>query len=218
MRLSGVLGRDVLGPTATGRPSGRITVSLADPHPRVTGLLIRGRGGLARASWSSVASLGPAQVRLREPPEPDGLGAAAELRLGRDVLDAQIVDVAGRRVRRVSDVELVGRGRRLHALAVDTSVGSVLRRLGFRRLSDRSSPAQVDWRDVHLTSATGHALQLASPAAAIHRLAPRELAAVAAQLPAAQGHELLERAGAERAVMPRRRRRFPHRRGRRARA
>jgi sporulation protein YlmC with PRC-barrel domain len=219
VHLSDLLGRPVRGPTGTqlGRVAD-VAVSLAEPHPRAIALLVRHHGDTARAAWGAVASLGPEAVVLHVAPGPDR-AARDELLLARDVLDAQIVDVAGRRVRRVADVELAGHGGELRVLAVDTSLAGVLRRLGLRRLTARRPAAEVDWADVHLASGPGHALQLASPAAAVHRLSARELAAVAAHLSAAREQQLLHRvAKGPVPAPPRHRRRFPHRRWRRARS
>ena len=69
-----------------------------------------------------------------------------ELLLARDVSDTQIVDLAGRRLSWVSDVLIVeGSDGRLDLAAVDVAAGSLLRRMGIRRLGDRIEALIVDW-------------------------------------------------------------------------
>src|SRR5512133_175830 len=112
-----------------------------------------------------------------------------ELLLAWDVLDTQVVDLVGRRLSRVSDVLLVpGPHGELEVAGVDVGAGSLLRRMGFRRLGDRFRPVAVDWAELHLTSRRGHLVQLATVDTALHRLDASELA------------ELLPRLSADRAV------------------
>jgi len=63
----------------------------------------------------------------------------------------------------------------LEVAAVDVGAGSLLRRLGLRRLGDRIKPFIVDWTELHLTSHRGHTVQLATAPTAIHRLDASEL-------------------------------------------
>ncbi len=113
-----------------------------------------------------------------------------ELLLKRDVLDTQIVDVSGQRLARVADVVLRRTpGGRLELLGVEVGFGGVLRRLGLRRL-----PAGEDivaWSDLHLTSERGHAVQLSTPRAAVHRLDARGLAALISRVDVSTAKEIL---------------------------
>jgi hypothetical protein len=114
---------------------------------------------------------------------PDPTLEDRELLLARDVLDTQIVDLAGRRLSRVADVIMVaGSDRRPEVAAVDVGAGSLLRRMGLRRLGDRLDPVVVDWAELHLTSPRGHVIQLATAAAALHRLNASDLAHLLARL------------------------------------
>jgi hypothetical protein len=141
--------------------------------------------------WPHVATYGDEQVVLAVDQAglssyaslPDPNLEARELLLARDVLDTQIVDLAGRRLSRVSDVIMVaGSERRLEVAAVDVGAGSLLRRMGLRRLGDRLDPVVVDWAELHLTSPRGHVIQLATAAAALHRLNTSDLAHLLARL------------------------------------
>jgi sporulation protein YlmC with PRC-barrel domain len=166
-----------------------VAVHLGETYPRVTRLQVRvARNELRSSDWGSVTSLGPAGVEVgaRVGELPEWRLADDELLLSRDVLDHQIFDLAGKRLARVGDVELAEDEGYLRAVAVDVGASAIVRRLGLRRLARRIEPQAVDWRDLHLASARGHALQLDTPAAAVHRLQAAELAELVAHLP----HEL----------------------------
>ena len=129
-RLSDVLGATVIGPG--GERIGRVAdlaASLAEEYPLVTHLLAHGRW----YPWSAVDALEP-EVRLRDTTAAETSHA---LLLGRHVLDSQIVDFDGKRVRRVGDVELVETDGKLRLVAVDVGTAALVRRLGFRALARR---------------------------------------------------------------------------------
>lgn len=56
------------------------------------------------------------------------------LLLGRDVLDTQVFDIAGKRLARVGDVRLEEDQGTLRAVGVEVGVGAVMRRLGLLAL------------------------------------------------------------------------------------
>lgn len=194
MELCHILGRPVVDPD--GRQLGVVadlTVRLDPPHPAVTGVAVSDRRHHVRTvPWTQVRELDEDQVVLG----PDAGGAEAgtegELFLRRDVLDAQVFDVVGKRLARIADVRLVRRGGELRVVGVEVGVGAVLRRLGLARLARRWREAPIDWAGVHLVSGRGHALQLdADPEA--RRLSPSDLAQILARLPTERGATLLER-------------------------
>ncbi|HEX3199059.1 MAG TPA: hypothetical protein VHR39_16035 [Propionibacteriaceae bacterium] len=128
--LSGQLGQPVR--SSDGARVGRVidlTVLYDIAHPIVHRLAVgRSRRILYLLPWSLVATYGDEQVVLAV--DRMGLSTYAssrdptledrELLLARDVLDTQIVDLAGRRLSRVSDVIMVaGSERRLEVAAVD---------------------------------------------------------------------------------------------------
>src|SRR5947209_480547 len=93
---------------ARGRPQGKLSdmvVSSDVTYPEVKALVVspRRRGDAVYVPWNEVESLKAACV-LREPLDrvPPYQPADHEIRLGRQVLDRQIVDVDGRKVVRVN--------------------------------------------------------------------------------------------------------------------
>jgi hypothetical protein len=209
--LSELIGRPVRDPT--GEESGRLrdlAVRLSEPYPSVTRLLVGRRRARWAIDWARASNLGDQALELRETPAP-GAGALGrdELWLAEHVLDTQVIDVAGRRLVRVGDVALEREGASLRLAGVEIGKAAVLRRLGLRRLARRAGSELIDWRELHLTSRRGHALQLRTTAARVHRLTAAELDAVVARLPAHRATELLEAVepvGAEAVGHPRRRR------------
>jgi len=183
--------RDGAG-AAVGRV-GDVEVEGSERYPRVVALLIDRRGDRVAVPWSAIERVGPHDVRIRStgPPQPHRAGARTLL-LRRDVLDAQVVDLAGRRLARVGDVELAERDGDLCACGVDVGLAAVARRLGLRRLARHLREEWIDWDGIYLASGRGHRLQVEHRAVDIHRLDHAELMALVAHLPPARGAEVLE--------------------------
>jgi sporulation protein YlmC with PRC-barrel domain len=195
LSLSREIGQEVRGPD--GRPVGRVadlTVRLGqEDGPRlVDRLLVQLHGEPDMlVPWTAIESFEHTGVLLRPTTDVsrltiDSTTAALghdELLLVRDVLDTQIVDVIGQRLARVADVVLTRTAdERLELVGVEVGFGGVLRRLGLRRLADRSREDVVAWTDLHLTSDRGHSVQLATPRSAVHHLDAAGLAALVSRL------------------------------------
>jgi magnesium transporter len=156
--LTSIVDRPVEG--KTGEPIGRIEDVIVrmgdDRYPPISGLVVRdGRrrffvsahllqklNGSARLS-SSTVDLQPFTRR------------AGEVLLRRDVLDHQLIDITGRRIVRVNDVQLTQIEGGYRVVGVDISPQALLRRLGPRALAGRLSGRQiVDWTDVQYLAST----------------------------------------------------------------
>jgi sporulation protein YlmC with PRC-barrel domain len=189
LRLSEVLGARVRD--ARGGLLGRVADIEVVGHerfPPASAVLVRSHGQIDRVGVEPVARGGVVITgAANDEPVP-----AARLLLGRDVLDTQVVDLAGRRLARVSDVELAMSGRELRAVAVDVGLAAVIRRLGLRRLAGRLGDEPLAWDGLYLASGVGHRLHLEHRAAEVHRLSHAELEALVAHLPPARGAQVLE--------------------------
>lgn len=192
MNLSEILGAEVRD--TSGRRIGRIRdlgVLIDTQLPVVSSVWV-GRGEGRRVGWDEVSIPTLPAVVLRagfRPARP----VARELRLAGDVLDRQVFDSRGKRLSRVADVALTLAGGRLEVVAVETGAAGIARRLGLRRLAARFRPSLVDWRELHLLSGRGHALQLDSSAAGVHRLEPVHLVELVRRAPHRRGVEVLGR-------------------------
>jgi CBS domain-containing protein len=172
-----------------------LAARLGGPAPPVTKLVVRaGRHERFALPWEDVADFERSSVILRRPAA--GLDrhlqpAEDELLLMRDLVDTQIVDVAGRRLVRAGDVDLERRDGRLLVVGVDVGGGSLVRRLGLRRLARRFRSRSLPWGDLYAASRTAHTLQLRADRERLAGLGPAGLAQVIGRLPPAHGAELL---------------------------
>jgi sporulation protein YlmC with PRC-barrel domain len=168
LRLSELLGRHLVDPE--GLRIGRLTdvVVRLEPHPKAVRLRIRRRRReTGDVAWEDVAAVDSdgARVRAGTATAPPTL-AEHELLLERHVLDAQIVDLTGKCLTRVGDVELLVEDGLLSVAGVEVGAGPLLRRLGLRFFASRSESASIPWTDLRLTSERGRRIQLAMVAPA----------------------------------------------------
>ncbi|HEY4564957.1 MAG TPA: CBS domain-containing protein [Thermoanaerobaculia bacterium] len=127
-----------------------------DRYPPLSGLIVRdGRRRFFVAarllqSINGAARLTSSTVDLQPFSRRSG-----EVLLRRDVLDHQIIDITGRRIVRVNDVQLTRVKGAYRIVGVDISARALLRRLGPRSLAGRIVGRQIiDWSDVqYLASA-----------------------------------------------------------------
>jgi CBS domain-containing protein len=147
----------------------------------------------------------PGDVRLRlpltsiKPYRPND----NDLRLSRDVLDKQIVDVQDYRVVRVSDVRLAESGGRYCVVGVDASLRATLRRLGAiskpieaaaRLLHHPLRSNLIAWDDVQTLEpgTAGGRIRLKVSHDKIARLHPADIADIIEQLNPQQAQEVIE--------------------------
>jgi sporulation protein YlmC with PRC-barrel domain len=167
--LSELVGWRVL--SRAGDHLGRVadaSVVLGPAHPPLHRLLVRLTRRTTRLVPCVGVTLDPVRrvVQLGGDTALQGVGPHepqledGELLLRRDVLDTQVVDLAGHRLARVSDVLLRMDGNRVTVQGVDLGTGALLRRIGLGALVADDAGVIVDWPDLHLTSPRGHAVQL----------------------------------------------------------
>ena len=126
-----------------------------------------------------------------------------DLRLRRDVLDKQIVDVQDYRVVRVSDVRLAEYGSRYCVVGVDASLRATLRRLGAiskpiemaAKLFHKPLRSNlIAWDDVQTLEpgSAGGRIRLKVPHDKIATLHPADIADIVEQMSPQQGAEVIE--------------------------
>jgi magnesium transporter len=137
--LSEIQHRRVLGPG--GDEVGRlldVAVMPKEQFPVVQWGILGTGGGERVIRWSD-AVIEPAHVRLRQRLDriaPESLPADA-LRLGRDLLDKQIVDTHGAKVVRVNDLQLEETSGQLRLVGADVGVRGLMRRVGAEGVAER---------------------------------------------------------------------------------
>ncbi len=115
-----------------------------------------------------------------------------EVLLARDVLDKQLIDVDGKRVVRVNDVQIIEAAGEWRVTGADVSLAGLWRRLspGFMR---RGTPVEViDWADVGYLATDAATVQLKSSRGKLARLHPVEIARLAEAFSYQQGAEIVE--------------------------
>ena len=211
--LTQLLGKPVVTPA--GERVARVVDAIATQGgslPAVSALFIKGSGG---EKWIplSHAEIWDDGVRLTEAWEhiPEYSPAESDLRLQRDILDKQIVDVHDYRVVRVNDVRLAPTGDRYHVVGADASFRALVRRTGFgkpiesvARLIRRPLHSNlIAWDDVETyvpASGGGGQIKLKIPHEKIARLHPADIADILEQLDPQQRTEVIERLDVETAA------------------
>ena len=170
----------------------------AGDHPPATALICGRRGEQRRQlPWSAVTRVDALERRLVVPdlsagtPAPaDGLADAVLLR--RDVMDAQIVDLAGLRTTRANDLWLASDGAALVLSAVDVGAWAILRRLGRGWLGRGDDRDLLDWANVEFLRGDAAAARAGRHYhRRIARLPPGEIAHLAEALPYPHAAELV---------------------------
>jgi len=164
-------------------------------YPPVTGLVARiSRRAFfvpftqVRSLADSGAELGTYDVNLKPFDRLNG-----EILLARDVMDKQLVDVDGRRVVRVNDIQLAQAGSTFRVVGVDVSARGILRRLLPRGMVREDGPPELlDWADVEYFASHVPVVQLKVSHSRLAKLHPRDIARLVDQLAYPQGAEILE--------------------------
>jgi magnesium transporter len=171
-----------------------VVVRLGEDHPPVTGVVARFRRRDFYLPRAQLAGFGPAGARLntdvldlRPFTRRDG-----EVLLARDVLDKQLIDVDGKRVVRVNDVQLIEAGGEWRVTGADVSLNGLWRRLAPPGFTGSGKPVEViDWADVGYLATDAATVRLKSSRDKLARLHPVEIARLAEALSYQQGAEML---------------------------
>ena len=168
-----------------------------EDYPPVIGLVARFRRRDFFVSARNIAGFDEVGARLSSPKidltpfERRG----GEVLLAKDVLDNQLIDVDGKRVVRVNDVQLIDTGDRWRVTGADVSLQGFLRRLMPKGFYGTGRPVEVlDWADVgYLATDTATVtVQLKSSKDKLSRLHPVEIAQLAETLSPVHRTEVVE--------------------------
>jgi magnesium transporter len=177
-----------------------------DHLTRVAYLVVRARAADLFIPADRLASVSGGIVRLT-PGRIDTVALPADslLLLQRDLLDQQIIDVQGRKVVRVNDVELdvqpEGEGLLLDVRAVDVGARGALRRLGsgliprhpLRTMLSRIPSRTIAWNLVDLVeSDPARRVKLKIAYQGLSTLHPADIAAIVEELPPAEREAVFE--------------------------
>jgi magnesium transporter len=116
-----------------------------------------------------------------------------EVLLAKDVLDKQLIDIDGKRVVRVNDVQIIEAGNQWRVTGADVSLQGFLRRLMPKGFYGNRLVEVIDWSDVgYLATETATAVQLKSSKDKLSRLHPVEIAQLAESLSPIHRTEIVE--------------------------
>ena len=116
-----------------------------------------------------------------------------EVLLARDVLDKQLIDVDGKRVVRVNDVQIIEAAGEWRVTGADVSLQGLWRRLAPAGFVGTKRPVEVlDWADVGYLATDAATVQLKSSSGKLARLHPVEIARLAEALSYHHGSEVVE--------------------------
>jgi magnesium transporter len=171
-----------------------LIVRIGDGYPPVTGIVARqGRreffipiSGIARIDADGV-TLSSAKLNIGRFGRRDG-----EILLNRDVLDRQIIDVNGKRVVRVNDVQIAPVEGSYRLIGADVGARALIARLGFGRKQDRAPLGDlVDWADIEYLAANAPTVRLKVSHDRLAKLHPAEIANIIEDLSYHEGSEIV---------------------------
>src|SRR5437588_7215314 len=172
-----------------------VIVRLGEDHPPLTGIVARhqrrdiffARADILRLDGQGVW-LNTDVLNLRKFTRREG-----EVLLVRDVLDKQLIDVDGKRVVRVNDVQLFEAGGEWRVTGADVTLAGLWRRLFPQNFVGATRTVEViDWADVGYLATDAATVQLKSSRDKLSRLHPVEIARLAGALSRHQGAEVIE--------------------------
>jgi magnesium transporter len=175
--------------TRIGKVADFVMTHPDDAFPRVDGVKIKTKAGMRLVPITDVVvgRRGPLlvdAVPTIESPDDDTV-----LYLVEDLLDKQIVDVDGRKVVRINDLELAMTGGTLRVVAAEVGVAGLLRRLGIghvaRDLMDRVPRTLIAWNNVApIHDLNPSEIRLSVSEGKLSRLHPSDFAEIIGELSA----------------------------------
>src|ERR1700741_3466420 len=166
----------------------------ADDHPPVTGLVARYRRRDFFLSRWRITELNQHGVRLNS----DILDLRpfvrreSEVLLARDVLDKQLIDVDGKRVVRVNDVQIIEAANDWRVTGADVSLARLWRRLAPAFMRSGRPVEVIDWAAVGYLATDAATVQSKSSRGKLARLHPVEIARLAEAFSYQHGAEIVE--------------------------
>lgn len=184
--------------TVNDLPIGKVSDFLVnkpdDTFPQIEGLVIKTAQGPRFAPMETIADVDAhGAVALTMAPKVAAPPDEEALYLVSDLLDKQIVDVDGRKVVRINDIELVNTGGKLRVVAADVGISGLLRRLGLKSFGKRFTPwiyqnvprTLIAWNSVApIREPSPSQVTLSVKESKLARLHPSELAEIISDLSA----------------------------------
>ena len=149
--LSEILGRNIVG--STGETLDRVydlTAEFVEPYPIVTGIIFRStrKGNPVVLQWKDVVDVDQnISVAIESTAELSVLHLKeGEMLLKDALLDKQVVDTDGAKIRRVNDLQFLKTRHGLHLVHVDVGFRGLMRRVGLTKLFDTILQGLFDYK------------------------------------------------------------------------
>lgn len=129
-----------------------VVISPDKTYPRIEAIKIKANGEFYFIPSSYIQQITGNKVLLTTPledikqyPKQD-----SQIKLSRDILDRQVVDMEGSKIRRVNDVEISYKMGDYYIIGVDIGVNGLFRRLGMGGLSKKINHQDniISWKDI----------------------------------------------------------------------
>ena len=193
--LSDMIGRSAVvegdgARRAIGRIADFVVERPDDTFPRIDAIVIKTKSGKFLAPVDTIVDIDAGgKLVLREAPTVGAPPDDEALYLVEDLFDKQIVDVDGRKVVRINDIEVARTGGALRVVAADIGFGGIVRRLGAgnisRALIDKIPRSLIAWDNVApLHDLNPTQIQLSVSEHRLARLHPSDLAEIIGDLSA----------------------------------
>ena len=176
--------------TPVGRVVDFVVEHPEDSFPRVDAVAVKTREGRKLAPIADVKEISEdGTLLLSAPPTIDAPPDDETLYLVEDLFDKQIVDVNGRKVVRINDLELARTTGAMRVVAADIGVAGLLRRLGGDRIAPgliaRIPRHLIAWHNVApLHDLNPEQIRLSVSQARLARMRPSDLADIIGELSA----------------------------------
>lgn len=189
MYLSDFIKKPVLTPK--GEKVGKlkdVIVSLDHSYPIIKALKVdTPEKTVKNISWRYIGKLGK-EVILKYP-----LDEITEYKLQKhdinlldDVMDRQVVDIEGKKIRRVNDIKISPTNGHYHVIGVDIGVNGILRRLSLNRIAKplgiTSNEDLISWKDIDPVESDYAKVKLKVSKQKIKKLHPADMADIVDQL------------------------------------
>jgi len=168
---------------------------LDDDYPPVTHILFYDNGELKQIDWSDVAEIAERQkqIRVGDLANARVIEAETDVLLRRDIMDALILDLLGRRTTRVCDLLLEYDEGTLRVKAADAGFSAMVRRVTRGRIGPIDTDSMFDWKYVEFLRGDPRAVDNgAGYRLRINRLPAGEIARLADYVPYLHAAELLK--------------------------
>lgn len=185
--------RATVNDLSIGKVSDFLVSKPEDAFPQIDGLVVKTSQGLRFAPVETIDDVDRGgTVALNAAPKEPAPSDDESLYLVADLLDKQIVDVDGRKVVRINDIEVADAGGRLRVVAADVGVAGLLRRLGLKSFGRRFTPgiyraiprSMIAWSSVSPIREPNPAQVRLVKDSKLARLHPSELAEIIGDLSA----------------------------------